>query len=137
MLPGIFQSCDKPTEEVHVLGTKEVSRFRGMILKLLLLLHYAAGFDRCIFINQYRCGDICIDANKQCNCSGEIINYAEDWDKFCCTDGPGSCTAVTDKGYLGNGHGFCKGAIKNITESCRGNCHLEDITGVISYYDWW
>ena len=117
------------------------------LFALSILKSQVVSLDGCLFYEQYRCGDICIEVDKDCHCGDKTINFSDNWHSYCCTEGPGSCTADLEKAVTGQNDkpepnpryrdGVCRGEVKHISSPCRGKCHLEDYEGSIpSYYNY-
>ena len=92
----------------------------NMVSRLLvcaLLTTGAGAIDGCDG-NQYRCGDVCIDAYAACTCGGQVIpGFEEGMDLWCCINSTETCSGGGEEGAV------CpEGSLLPLTEKCHGRC---------------
>ena len=114
---------------------------------VLLLAGAVHCYDDCVFPDQYRCGDLCIFADRQCHCGPETINFSNNWSQYCCN--AKSCQSVFSyenernpfdeavPGIQYYGDGVCEGAVIDISAKCNEKCHLNDNKIPRSFVNYW
>ena len=103
-----------------VLIPVRMMRVESVFLILLLILP-TRGDDSCSS-NMWKCGDICLRNEYQCECGGKELNYAEDM--WCCyTENCKSEKSNFLFGFNYISHVSCEGAAVSLTEPCQGGMH--------------
>ena len=90
------------------------------VFLILLLILPSRGDDSCSSM-MWKCGDICLRNEYQCECGGKELNYAEDM--WCCYTGNCKSEKSNFLGFNYISHVSCEGAAVSLTEPCQGGMH--------------
>ena len=77
--------------------------------------------DTCDFSWQHKCGDVCIDRTKNCECTDQVLNIEQKGDGHCCVPPSTTAQCHLDEEY---GHGVCPGGTTlSLGVQCNGQCY--------------